>query len=280
MTQSTLRLNKAIAQAGLASRREAEGLIRAGRVRLNGAVVRTPGATLTPGLDRLEVDGRTVAPERGQACEVWALYKPKGCVSTLRDPEGRPTIKAYFPQAAGRLFSIGRLDYDAEGLILLTNDGALAQRVAHPSYSVEKTYLVKVKGLVQADALRSLERGPQLEGRRRRSVKARVLHTVNDKTWLEVILREGIHHHIKKMFAAVGHRVLKIKRYQIGNVTLADMQPGQCRKLGKVEIRKLLDSGSEPGAPAGVRPRRAGPGSRTRAPAGQGLAGPRSVLTG
>ncbi len=249
-TAMPIRLNKAIALAGLASRREADRMIERGEVRLNGAVISTPGASMVPGRDRLEVAGQPVQVPTQQVPELWALYKPKGYVSTLSDPEGRPCLADLLPYAAtGRLFPIGRLDYDAEGLILLTNDGELAHQVAHPSHGVEKIYLVKVKGLLAPDALARLARGPVLEGRRRRPVRARILHTLNDKTWLEVTLREGIQHHIKKMFAAVGHRVLKIKRYQVGPIELGALEPGQARKLGQADRDALL-------AAAHGRPRR------------------------
>jgi pseudouridine synthase len=246
MSARAIRINKAIAQAGLASRREADALIRRGQVRLNGVLVREPGTTLVPGEDTLEVAGQPVPLAVQQTPELWALYKPRRCVSTLDDPEGRDCLAHYLPRSAGRLFPIGRLDYDAEGLILLTNDGELAQHVAHPSFGVEKVYLVKVKGLVQPAALRRLRQGPRLEGQRRQPVRARILHTLNDKTWLEVTLREGIQHHIKKMFAAEGHRVLKIKRYQVGPVELGELEPGQARKLGKSDIATLLGREARP----------------------------------
>lgn len=246
MSEETIRLNKAIARAGLASRREADRLIAAGQVRLNGQVVTELGTTLDPAKDRLEVEGRTVPLQVASTREVWALYKPKNCVSTLSDPEGRPTVADYFPRTASRLFPVGRLDYDAEGLILLTNDGELAQQVAHPSYGVEKVYLVKVKGLVGPESLKALAQGPVLDGRKRQGVKARVLHNRNDKTWLEVTLKEGVQHHIKKVFADVGHRVLKIKRYRIGAVELGEMQPGETRKLGRAETAWMLERQKAP----------------------------------
>jgi pseudouridine synthase len=136
---------------------------------------------------------------------------------------------------------VGRLDYDAEGLILLTNDGELAHRVAHPSFGVRKIYLVKVKGRVAPDALGELARGPVLDGRRRRGMQARILHHHNDKTWLEVTLKEGIQHHLKKAFAAVGHRVLKIKRYQVGPVALGELRPGEARRLSREEVAWMLE---------------------------------------
>jgi len=258
VSTAEIRLNKAIALAGLASRREADALIRRGEVRLNGQVVRELGTTMVPGADDLEVSGQPVAVPTALQAELWALYKPKGCVSTLHDPEGRPSLADLLPRHSGRLFPIGRLDYDAEGLILLTNDGALAHRVAHPSFGVEKIYLVKIKGLIAPEALHRLGQGPRLEGRQRQPVRARILHTHNDKTWLEVTLREGIQHHIKKMFAAEGHRVLKIKRYQVGPVELGDLQPGQLRKLGRPEMDALLHGAKS------VRPRPAGRRARVQ----------------
>jgi pseudouridine synthase len=243
-------VQKAVARAGLASRREAERMLSLGRIRINGETVKEPGTCLEPG-DRLEVDGRAVDWEQATQAELWALYKPKRCVSTLRDPEGRPTVRDYFPRSAPRLYPIGRLDYEAEGLLLLTNDGDLAQRVAHPSFQVTRVYLVKVKGIVPPETVARLMHATQLDGRKRRS-RVRVLHVTGDKTWLEVMLHEGLHHHIKRMFAAVGHPVLKIKRYQVGPVELGDMKPGDCRKLGRKEIDQLLQRYAAP-RPAPVR---------------------------
>jgi 23S rRNA pseudouridine2605 synthase len=233
-----IRIHKAMAQAGVASRREAERLIAEGQVRVNGEAVARPGRPLIPG-DRLEVRGRAVAWEVRAPPELWALYKPKRCVCTLSDPEGRRTVKDYFPRTAQRLFPVGRLDYDAEGLLLLTSDGALAQRVLHPSFGMPRVYLVKVRGIVEQETLRRLAQGVRLEGRVRQPARTRVLHTVNEKTWLEVVLREGIQHHIKKMFDAVGHPVLKIKRYRIGPIELGDLQPGKSRRLGQADMDRL-----------------------------------------
>jgi 23S rRNA pseudouridine2605 synthase len=233
-----IRIQKAMAQAGVASRREAERMIQDGHVRVNGAEVVQQGRLLHPG-DTLEVAGRKIIWEVRAAPELWALYKPKRCVSTLSDPQGRRTVKDFFPRTAQRLFPVGRLDYDAEGLLLLTSDGALAQQVMHPSFGMPRVYLVKVKGDVQRETLRKLGQGIELEGKVRQPARTRVLHTVNDKTWLEVVLKEGIQHHIKKMFQAVGHPVLKIKRYQIGPIELGDLNPGQTRRLGQGDMERL-----------------------------------------
>lgn len=239
-----IRINKAIALAGLASRREADRLIREGEVRVNGQVVTQPGRLLHPDRDRLEVSGRAVFWEKTPSRDVWALYKPRRVVSTLKDPQGRASLADWIPRSAGRIFPIGRLDYDSEGLILLTNDGDLAHLVAHPSFAVEKVYLVKVKGLIEPSALRILRQGPVFDGKKHSAMKTRVLHTHHDKTWLEVTLREGANHHIKKAFAGVDHRVLKIKRYRIGPVELGEMKAGELRKLCRSETDRLL---SHPG---------------------------------
>lgn len=246
-TSGEMRINKAIALAGLASRREADHLILQGEVRVNGERVTEPGMMLQPGAHRLEVSGRPVAWEAQREPAVWALYKPKQHVSTLKDPEGRPSIADLLPRGQGRLFPIGRLDYDAEGLILLTNDGELAQRIGHPSYQVEKVYLVKLKGVLTPEAVNNLRAGPVLDGRRRQGMRVEILHSRNDKTWVEATLREGIQHHIKKAFAGVGHRVLKIKRYRIGPVELGEMRPGEVRRLGKPEISWIMARRPKPG---------------------------------
>jgi 23S rRNA pseudouridine2605 synthase len=233
-----VRVHKAMAQAGVASRREAERMIELGQVKINSKEVVERGRVLQAG-DILQVNGRTVEWEHLAAPELWALYKPKRCVSTLSDPQGRRTVKDFFPRTEQRLFPVGRLDYDAEGLLLLTSDGTLAQQVTHPSYGMPRVYLVKVKGVVQRETVQRLAQGIVLEGRMRQPARTRVLHTVNDKTWLEVVLREGIQHHIKKMFLAVGHPVLKIKRYQVGPIELGDLRPGKTRRLGRADIERL-----------------------------------------
>ncbi len=239
-----VRLQKAIAAAGLASRRGAERMIEAGQVRVNGEVVSRLGTRVDPGSDVVEVNGRRLASGSGFAREVWALYKPRRCVTTLHDPQGRRTVRDYFPRTRWRLFPVGRLDYDTEGLILLTNDGDFAQRVTHPSYSVAKTYLVKVKGIVDPVSLRRMAAAPLVDGKRRRPLRARLLHSVNDKTWCELVLREGVNREIKKLFEDMGHRVIKLKRYQIGTVALETLRPGESRLLGQREIDHLLGESS------------------------------------
>ncbi len=159
-----VRINKLLSQAGVASRREAEKLIHAGSVILNGKTVTEPGQTMLPGTDHLTVEGRKIRFHQAPKTKVYALYKPRNCITSLNDPEGRRTVKDFFPRDAGRLFPVGRLDYDAEGLLLLTNDGMLAHRLMHPNHKVWKSYFVKVKGMVSEQVLRNLRKGPKISG--------------------------------------------------------------------------------------------------------------------
>ncbi|MDT8447877.1 MAG: pseudouridine synthase [bacterium] len=238
------RLQKVIASAGIASRRAAERMIRAGEVTVNGELVTEMGTKVDLDRDHVEIGGRPVRPNRHRARLVYALYKPRSVVTTLHDPEGRDTIVQYFPRVKERLFPVGRLDYDAEGLLLLTNDGELANQLMHPSKHVWKEYLVKLKGRIPLGLLKQLESGPVIDGRKRQPVKIRFLHYKNEKTWLSVSLQEGLKHHLKKMFFEVGFSVEKIKRYSVGNVELQDMRPGQCRLLETDEIKQLLELSS------------------------------------
>lgn len=234
-----IRIQKVIAQAGIASRRAAEKMIEGGLVTLNGKRA-TLGQKMHVGVDRLEVEGERVQLSKKQKKVVYALYKPKNCITTLNDPEGRPTVKDFFPNEAKKLFPVGRLDYDAEGLLLITNDGDFAQSVIHPRYKIWKTYFVKVKGIIEVETLNQLRKGPTLEGQKRMPVKVKIVHTVNDKTWLEVSLQEGKNQQIKKMFKKFDSRVLKIKRYSIGPITIDELLPGMMRKLAPHEISRLL----------------------------------------
>jgi pseudouridine synthase len=242
--KTRVRLQKVIAQAGIASRRSAEELIQAGRVTLNGETVLVLGTQMVPEVDVLEVDGERVRIAQARDQEVYALYKPKNCITSLHDPQGRTTIREFFPKTNRRLFPVGRLDYDAEGLILVTNDGELANQLMHPKFKVWKSYFVKVKGRVEDAQLAPIRRGITLEERRRQPAKVKVLHFINDKTWLEVSLREGTNQQIKKMLLRVGYPVLKIKRFRIGTLTLGEMNPGESRRLSQDERDALLTATS------------------------------------
>ncbi|HCV86249.1 MAG TPA: pseudouridine synthase [Deltaproteobacteria bacterium] len=243
---SAVRIQKVMAQAGIASRRAAEKMILEGIVSLNGQTVTELGQRMVPGRDHLVVDGKKVRlPEVAQR-KVYALYKPKNCITSLSDPEGRRTIVDYFPRKSQRLFPVGRLDYDAEGLLLLTNDGEFAHLIMHPRFKIAKSYFVKVRGLIQFSEMEPLRRGPVIDGRSHMPVQSKILHQRNDKTWLEVILHEGTNQQIKKMFLGLGYPVLKIKRFRIGSIGLETLRPGEHRILSKKERQQLLDLAGSP----------------------------------
>ena len=239
-SQEPIRIQKVIALAGIASRRAAEKLILSGEVILNGEIVKEMGQKMIIGKDHLSVEGKRVKIPQQQKTQVYALYKPKNCITTLNDPEGRTTISAFFPRTSARLFPVGRLDYDAEGLILLTNDGDLSQQLMHPSHKAWKGYFVKVRGLVNNETLSALRQGPVIEKKKQQPVRVKILHNVNDKTWLEIFLREGTNRQIKKMMLTLGHSVQKIKRFQVGPVTLGDLQAGESRALSPEEIKEIV----------------------------------------
>ncbi|OGH00414.1 MAG: pseudouridine synthase [Candidatus Lambdaproteobacteria bacterium RIFOXYD1_FULL_56_27] len=240
------RLQKVIAHAGLSSRRGAEELILTGQVVVNGQVVTELGTKVDPERDHIEVSGKKLRTTGTKPRIVYALHKPKSVVTTLHDPEGRDTVVNYFPKIKERLFPVGRLDYDAEGLLLITNDGDLANRLIHPSSHVWKEYLVKLRGKIPLGLLPKMEKGPTFEGKKHQPVKIKFLHYKNEKSWLSVSLQEGVKHHLKKMFLAEGFRVEKIKRYRIGNIELLELQAGEFRRLEDEEINQLLSLSQEP----------------------------------
>ena len=244
-----LRLHKAIADAGLASRRHAEEMIRQGRVTVNGQVVTVMGFTVDPDADRITVDGKLLQTRLRRRSYV--LNKPMGILCTRSDPEGRKTVYGLLPpEVAEGLHSAGRLDMDAEGLLILTNDGDLTEKLTHPSGHLPKTYLVKVKGTVEKAALKRLRAGVELDDGVTQPAEVAVLKgTGADRnTWLRIILTEGRKNQIKRMGDAVGHRVLKIKRTAIGPILLPDhMKPGSFRKLTEREVERLKKGGGGEG---------------------------------
>ena len=231
------RLQKILSKAGVTSRRKAEGLILQGRVSVNGKIVRELGSKAVLGKDEICVDGKALEPESEEV--VLALFKPRRCVTTLHDPQGRPTVADFVNNFPMRLYPVGRLDYDAEGLLLLTNDGELAHRLQHPRYKVPKTYLVKVRGHPPAEALTSLQQGVNLEDGITAPAELIVMEEDQKATWLSLTLREGRKHQIKRMCAAVGHPVLRLKRIKVGPIKLDKLRPGQTRRLKSREVRSL-----------------------------------------
>jgi 23S rRNA pseudouridine2605 synthase len=224
-----MRLNAFLARAGIASRRRADELIKAGRVTVNGG----PGElnTAVGARDRVEVDGREVARQR---LAYVLLHKPAGVVTTARDPQGRPTVVELVPPEP-RVVPVGRLDADTTGALLLTNDGKLAHRLAHPRYGVEKTYEAEVEGDPDEDALQRLRGGLDLEDGRTAPARARRLGPGR----VELVLHEGRKHQVKRMLAAVGHPVTRLHRAAYAGLTLEGLEPGGCRELEPSEIDQL-----------------------------------------
>ena len=231
------RLQKILSKAGITSRRKAEGLILQGRVSVNGKIVRELGTKAVLGRDEIRVDGETLKPESEGV--VLVLFKPRRCVTTLHDPQGRPTVADFVNKFPMRLYPVGRLDYDAEGLLLLTNDGELAHRLQHPRYKVPKTYLVKVRGHPPAEALAILQQGVNLEDGITAPAELIVIEDDQKATWLSLTLREGRKHQVKRMCAAVGHPVLRLRRTKVGPIELDNLRPGEIRRLKSREVRTL-----------------------------------------
>ncbi len=232
-----IRLQKVLAQAGIASRRASEELMREGRVQVNGRVIKELGARVHPGKDEIKVDGAVISLEEAKIYLLF--YKPKGCVTTAKDPQGRKTVMDYVPDAGARVFPVGRLDYDAEGLLLLTNDGELANRLQHPRYGIAKTYEVKVKGVPDERDLERLRSGIALEEGITGPAEVSILRALPGAAWLEIVLHQGWNRQIKRMGEAVGHPVLKIKRVRYGFLRLGALKPGAFRRLDNQEIRRL-----------------------------------------
>lgn len=230
------RLQKIIASAGLASRRTAEQWIAAGRVRVNGAVAGV-GDKADPAVDEITVDDRPLGrPET--RCSV-LLYKPAGFVTTLRDPEGRRTVAELVADIPARLYPVGRLDLTTEGVLILTNDGDLAQHLAHPRHEVAKTYLVRARGTVAPETLQRLADGVVLEdGPTAPAQVARVRYS-QGHTWFELTIHEGRNRQVRRMCEAVGHPVSRLKRIRFAFLDLAGLQAGQYRRLKAEEIRRL-----------------------------------------
>jgi 23S rRNA pseudouridine2605 synthase len=232
-----IRLSKILAQAGLSSRRGAEALLAAGRVTVNGVVRREPGAQADPAVDRIECDGRPVAARETTTYVV--LHKPRGYVTSLKDPEGRPVVVDLLPEGMPRLFPVGRLDYDAEGLLLLTDDGDLANRLLHPRYEIPRVYEAEVERRVAPADLARWRRGVALPDGPAVPSAVRVLRNGARTTWLELTFSEGRYREVKRYCAALGHPVVRLRRVRFGPLRLGSLPPGQTRTLTAHEIAGL-----------------------------------------
>lgn len=231
------RLHVRIARAGVCSRRTAEALIREGRVTVNGQIVMEMGIKVDDGAE-IRVDGQPISIAKQYTV---LLNKPTGVVTTLRDPQGRPTILKYLPDYGVQLKPIGRLDMDTEGLLLVTNDGDLAHRLAHPRYGIEKEYVAIVRGVPNEKALSDLRKGVFVEGRKTAPAVVEVIHVEEKKgtTGLRITIHEGRKRQIRLMCEFVGHPVISLKRVRIGHLVLKGLRAGEARLLGKKEVDAL-----------------------------------------
>lgn len=234
-----VRLQKVLAAAGVASRRASEQLIEESRVEVNGRIVHTQGMRVDPDTDVIRVDGQRIPPPRRHVYLV--LNKPRGVVSTMDDPEGRRTIAEFLTRRKERLFHVGRLDYDTEGLLILTNDGEFAHRLAHPSYQVPKTYVAEVAGAVNRPTLNKLRQPLELDDGPVRAEKVRLLSATAERSMVSITLHEGRNRIVRRMFDAVGHPVRRLSRTAIGPVRLGQLKPGELREIDRDELGKLLD---------------------------------------
>jgi 23S rRNA pseudouridine2605 synthase len=230
------RLQKVLAEMGLTSRRQAEGMIREGRVTVNGRVARI-GDKIDPSRDHIKVDGRRVAFSPGKVYLL--LHKPRNTVTTAADPEGRLTVLNLVKERGARLFPVGRLDYDAEGFLLLTNDGDLAHRLTHPSFRIPRTYRVKVKGKPSAEEIRKLSRGVFLDDGPTAPCRITLLRETRENAWIEMTLHEGRNRQVKRMWEKMGYPVLKLKRISFAGLSLGSLPPGKYRELREIEVEKI-----------------------------------------
>jgi 23S rRNA pseudouridine2605 synthase len=277
------RLQKILASAGIASRRKAEEFILQGRVQVNGQLVTELGSKADPAHDHIRVDGKLIRP--ADEYRYYMLNKPKQFVTTVSDPQGRPTVMQFFSRIKLRMFPVGRLDYHSEGLLLVTNDGELANALTRAASHVPKTYLVKVSGIPDENALNALRRGVSIpladpesntgyrgrEGRVRTAPATVRLFRAGENPWYEITITEGRNRQLRKMFEEVGHHVEKIRRVQYGPLVL-DLPPGESRELTAQEVQALyraakLTSATKGGKPAASKSRpRTGPRPQTSRP--------------
>lgn len=236
-TESEVRLQKALAEAGVGSRRYCESLIAEGRVKVDGEVVDWFGARVDPQTAVIHVDGRRV--ETRSEMRYYALNKPRGVVSTMSDDRGRKSLAEFVDAVPERLFHVGRLDTDTEGLILLTNDGELAHRLTHPSYGVSKKYLAEVRGPVPRDLGRTLRKGVVLEDGPVKADAFRIVQESGTRALLEVVLHEGRNHIVRRMLKEVGHPVQHLARTEFGPIKLGRLRAGALRSLSQKEIGEL-----------------------------------------
>ena len=234
-----VRLQKILADAGIASRRASEELIAEGRVSVNGNQIRELGSKFDPETAVIEVDGETIRLNKSKTYILF--HKPAGVISTMSDPEDRPNLGDYFASRNDRLFHVGRLDRESEGLILLTNDGDLAHRATHPSYGLIKKYILEIEGEFNREAIKGLEHGVELEDGLARALSVSIIREVSAKHfWVEVAIHEGRYHIVRRMFEAIGIVVIRLIRSEFGPLSLGETKEGRWRNLNETEVTNLF----------------------------------------
>jgi 23S rRNA pseudouridine2605 synthase len=234
------RLQKILAEAGVASRREAERMIVNGRIRVNGEIARELGTKADAEKDKITVDGK---PIRSAEKKIYiAFHKPVNVMVTRKDPQDRPTVFDYLKEVPARVNYVGRLDFDSEGLLLLTNDGELLARLTHPRHEVPKVYEAKVAGRVTAEDLRKMSEGLDVGDFMAQPAQARILKQNPHNTWVEITLREGKNRQVRRMFEALGHETLRLVRVAVGPIRLSELPKGRWRELSRLEAQALSDS--------------------------------------
>ncbi len=236
------RLQKILARAGLASRREAERWILAGRVTVNGRIVRELGSRADPAKDAVKVDGKRI--KAASPPIYYALHKPPGMLTTMHDPEKRPDLSSLTARLREkqRVFPVGRLDFNSSGLLLLTNDGELAQRLMHPRFGVKKVYRVKLSECPDAQDLASIRKGIRLEDGMTAPARVKIMEKLKRNAWIEIEIHEGRNRQVRRMFAALGFFVEKLIRIRVGPVSLGALPPGDLRPLSKTEVKTLKEA--------------------------------------
>lgn len=236
MTQ--VRLQKYIASAGVSSRRQAEQLILSGRVTVNGVIVNTLGTKIVASEDAVTVDGKKITEPTQKV--YYLLNKPQGYVTTLSDPQGRPVVTKLLANVKERVFPVGRLDFDTEGALLMTNDGALAQKVLHPSFETFKTYEATLIGIPSTAQIGQLEKGLMIDGKKTAPAKINFLTKRQRNSIATITIHEGRKHQVKKMFSTIGHPVIHLKRVAYGKLHLNNIKTGEYRKLGSDEVALIF----------------------------------------
>lgn len=231
------RLQKIIADVGIASRRKAEELILEGRVTVNGKVAEI-GMKADPMKDHIKVDGKLISKPGKRV--YYAFNKPRGVMTSMSDPQGRPTVSQFFHGIRHRVFPVGRLDYDSEGLLLLTNDGDFAYSILHPSKKIPKTYLVKIKGVLEDEDIDKLRRGIKLDGRMTAPAKVKKLRKSEANSWIEMTIHEGRKRQIRRMLERIGHDVIRLMRIRINGIEMGPLEPGTYRKLTDKELETIM----------------------------------------